>query len=30
MHGVWGKIKLAGPFDEPLFAMDLLEDLRIF
>jgi hypothetical protein len=28
MHGVRGKIELAGPFDEPLFAVYLLEELR--
>jgi hypothetical protein len=30
MHGVGCEIKLAGPFDEPLFAVDLLEELWIF
>ena len=26
MHGVGREIELAGPFDEPLFALDLLEE----
>jgi hypothetical protein len=29
IHGVGGEIELARPFDEPLVAMDVLEQLRI-
>jgi hypothetical protein len=29
IHGVGGEIELARPFDEPLIAMDALEQLRI-
>ena len=30
IHGVGGKVERARPFDEPLIAMDLPEQLRIF
>lgn len=30
MHGIGREIELAGPFDEPLSAVYLLEELRIF
>ena len=29
IHGVGGEIELARPFDKPLIAMDVLEQLRI-
>jgi hypothetical protein len=30
IHGVGGEVELARPFDEPLIAMDMPEQLRIF